>query len=79
MPGRDVEERPEPGALRDGEGDDLVRVVVHHGDHIRTLAVDRAVNRALGILRASAQVDRIAVEIIFDDVVERHEFRTARS
>ena len=49
------------------------------GDHIRTLAVDRSVNRALGVLSAPAQVYRVAIEIIFDDVVERHEFRTARS
>ncbi len=78
-PRRHVEERSKLDALRDGEGDDLVGMVMHHGDHIGTLAIDRTVNRALGVLSAPALVDWVAIEIIFNDVVESYQFRTARS
>ena len=76
-PGREVKERSQFHALRDGEGDDLIRVVVYHGDHVGALAVDPAMDRALGVLSAPAQIDRVAIEIVFNDIVERHEFRAA--
>ena len=71
-PRRDVKERSQLHVLRNGKGDHLVRVVMHHGHHIGTLAVDRAMYWPFGILRTPAQVDRIAVQIVFDDVVECH-------
>jgi len=87
IPDRDL--RPDAGChvedgsklcvLCHGERDHLVRVVVHHGPHVGTPAIDRAMDRALGVLRAAAQIDGIAVEIVFDDVVQRHQFRAARA
>src|ERR1700722_6613258 len=77
-PRRDMKERSQLHVLRNGKGDDFVRVVMHHGHDIGTLPVDRAMYWAFGVLSTPAKVDRIAVQIIFDDVVKCHELRTAR-
>src|SRR5579864_5170556 len=65
--------------LADAEGDDLVRMIVNHRMHVGPRLIDSAMDRALDIDRSAALVDRIAIEIEFDEVVDRHELGATRS
>ena len=53
---------------------------VHDGDHVRTRLVDFAMDVAFGEERASTVlIDRMAIEIEFQDVVGGDQFGRARA
>ena len=66
--GGHVEDGAERHALDDAEGDHRRRVAVHDRDHVRPRPIHFAVDEALEIDGAAAGVERVAVEIVFDDV-----------
>src|ERR1700736_2798804 len=51
------------------EGNNFVGVIVRDGDDVGTRLIDRAMDRPLEIHRTTARIDRVAVEIVFHDVV----------
>ena len=74
----DVEDRHHSIAVAqrhraDAERDELRRVGMHDRHHVRPRFVDLAVEEALLILVRSVAPDRLAVEVVFNDVVGRHD------
>ena len=49
------------------------RMAVHNRTHLRPRLIDFAVNEAFEVHRAATLIDRRAVEVVFEDVLGRHQ------
>ena len=56
---------------------DFMGMIVDHGMHIGTLFVDRAMDEPFAIGRAVLQIDRLAIELEFHEIVAGNQFRRA--
>ena len=53
-------------------------MVVAHRHHLRPGLINLAMDNPLGILRRVAGADPLGVEVVFDEILRRHQFGRAR-
>src|ERR1700693_1473480 len=58
--------------VRDGKWDDVLRMAMDDGHHVRPGPINLAMNEALRVTGARLSAHLVAVKIVFDDVLTRH-------